>query len=172
MCASGSSPCGIRTCTGRGVGAPHGSVNVNGEQRTLNYSHVNPDITIITQMRMHLGAERGSRRCRYHLRLVWNVPPDSGSRESRKTRRRPKVGSGGTQDDVLAGQDDGEQGTPRGTHHCPGMLSLGEILAAALSRRAGSDAAATEAMYAESYGEWYYRIVPYNFVDSHPPDPW
>lgn len=59
----------------------------------------------------------------------------------------------GTQNDVLTGQDDGEQGTPRGTDHRPGVLSLREIFAAALSRRAGSDAAATEAMYAELNGE-------------------
>lgn len=59
----------------------------------------------------------------------------------------------GTQNDVLTGQDDGEQGTPRGTDHRPGMLSLREILAAALSCCAGSDAAAAEAMHAELYGE-------------------
>jgi len=59
----------------------------------------------------------------------------------------------GTQNDVLARQDDGEQGTPWGTDHRPGVLSLGEILASTLSRRTGSDAAAAEAMYAEFYGE-------------------
>lgn len=59
----------------------------------------------------------------------------------------------GTQNDVLAGQDDGKQGAPRGTDYRPGLLPLGEILAATLSRRAGSDAAAAETMYAESYGE-------------------
>jgi len=59
----------------------------------------------------------------------------------------------GTQNDVLAGQDDGEQRTPRGTDLRPGVFSFGEILAAALSRRAGSDAAAAKAMYAELYGE-------------------
>jgi hypothetical protein len=33
------------------------------------------------------------------------------------------------------------------------MLPLGEILSAALPRRAGSDAAAAETMHAEPYGE-------------------
>jgi len=63
-------------------------------------------------------------------------------------------------DDVLTGQDDGEQGAPRGTDHRPGMLPLGEILSAALPRRAGSDAAAAETMHAEPYGEWDYQSLP------------
>lgn len=68
-------------------------------------------------------------------------------------REPGRTGLGDSHDDVLTGQNDGEQGTPRGTDHRPGMLPLGEILAAALSRRAGSDAAAAETMYAEPYGE-------------------
>lgn len=71
----------------------------------------------------------------------------------------------GTQNDVLTGQDDGEQGTPRGTDHRPGVLPHGEILTAALSRRAGSDAAATEAMYAELYGESSY-LIPTRFSSN------
>lgn len=54
--------------------------------------------------------------------------------------------------DVLTGQDDGEQGAPRGADRRPGLLPLGEVLAAALSRRAGPDAAA-ETMHAQHYGE-------------------
>lgn len=71
----------------------------------------------------------------------------------------------GTQNDVLTGQDDGEQGTPRGTDHRPGVLPHGEILTAALSCRAGSDAAATEAMYAELYGESSY-LFPTRFSSN------
>lgn len=81
--------------------------------------------------------------------IVPSEGADSGTSRGPLSRDRLS----GTQNDVLAGQDDGEQGTPRGTDHRPGVLSLGEILAAALSRRAGSDAAATEAMHAEFYGE-------------------
>lgn len=74
-------------------------------------------------------------------------------REQPKARTRAGVRLSGTQNDVLAGQDDGEQGAPRGADHRPGMLPFGEILAVTLSRRAGSDAAAAEAMYAEPHGE-------------------
>lgn len=66
-----------------------------------------------------------------------------------------------SQNDVLTGQNDGEQGAPRGTDHRSGMLSLGEILAATLSRRAGSNAAATETMYAEPYESYIGRCIHY-----------
>lgn len=126
-----------------------------GETRTLNYSfdikrdkhHPNTDANASwnREAQPSLPVSPTSR-----LRAPKPLP--EARRAGKNTRKKPK-GSGGAQDDVLAGQDDGEQGAPRGTHLRPGVLSLGEILAAALSRRAGPDAAATEAMHAEPHGK-------------------
>lgn len=161
----GSSPCGIHTRTGRGVGAPHGSVNVNGE-RTLNYFEINPDITIITQMRMHLGTERRSRRCRYHLRLVWECRPipeagragkrGGGLRLRRHarwcTRRTRWWGARDSTGHPSPPRDAFPRGDTRRRLIAPRRIRC---------RRHRGDVCRTL--------RWVILPVPYNFVQSHPP---
>lgn len=108
-----------------------------------------PDTLVTHRCECVLEARSAAVAAGVTLLVVPSEGADSGISRGPLSRDRLS----GTQNDVLTGQDDGEQGTPRGTDHRPGVLSLREIFAAALSRRAGPDAAAAEAMYAELYGE-------------------